>query len=222
MKWFQRKPEKQISPQEPLATSQTPTKSEELYLLLLRPSISKIFENPSDKIPINADSIMTSFGMYSSQGMPKHALERIPILCVTENGSVGYTTPMRLDLFLCLHQLAKSATPPIDFPLGLFENRDVLVITKGLYYVRLFHNAVNAAMQNFKDGADEFLASKIIYSSTTIDEGAMTNLRRLEATAKHLLTPEPSTPPKLPPNIIDGWQHDFLEPLFTRVKEKIQ
>lgn len=52
----------------------------------------------------------------------------------------------------------------------------------------------------------------------------MTNLRRLEATAKYLLTPvtpEPMTLPKLPPEIASGW-HEFLDPIFKRAKETKQ
>jgi hypothetical protein len=168
---------------------------------------------------------MTSYGLYNTKGLNKHALERLPILCVSENGSVGYTFPMRLDLHLCLHQLATNSNPPIDFPLGLFTNRDVMIISKGLYTVQLFHNTPQDAIKALKHGTDEFLASLIIYASTTIHEGAMTNLRRLEATAKHLLTsisPKTTTLPKLPPEIASGWQHDFLEPIFKRAKEARQ
>ena len=233
MKWFHRKTQKQTTRNEPMASAKTESQSsdtiksepQELLLLLLRPSISKIFESPSDSLPMDADVIMTSFGMYSAKGMNKHALERLPILCVSESCSVGYTFPMRLDLQLCLHQLATNSKSPIDYPPGLFTNRDVIVVTEGLYTVRLFHNDVKDALKTLEHGTDELLASKIIYASTTIDEGTITNLRRLEATAKHLLTlvtPEPTTPPKLPPEIVSGWQHDFLEPIFKHARETRQ
>jgi len=194
---------------------------QELLLLLLRPSLSKIFESPSDNSPIDADGLETCYGVYTTKGMPKQALERLPTLCVSENVSVGYTIPMRLDLQLCLHQLASDANPSIDFPLGLFTNRDVMVISKGLYTVQLWHNTPQGAIKALNTELNEFLASKIIYACTTTDEGAMNNLRRLEATAKHLLSsidPKTNTLPKLPPEIASGWQHDFLEPIFKRAK----
>lgn len=148
MRWFQRKTQKQTAHTEPLAsvkTSTTGTQSsdknksepEELLLLLLRPSLPKIFEDPPGNSFIDADAIMTSFGMYSVKGMDKHVLERLPILSVSESCSVGYTIPMRLDLQLCLHQLATSSNPPIDYPLRLFTDRDVIVVTDGLYTVML-------------------------------------------------------------------------------------
>lgn len=74
-------------------------------------------------------------------------------------------------------------------------------------------------MSAIGDETNEFPACKIIYAGTTVDEGYMTNLRRLEATAQYLLTPEPTTPPKLPPEIANEWLHDFLEPVFKRARE---
>ena len=221
---------------EPLTSEKIPTierqsfdinksESQELLLLLLRPSLSKIFVIPSDNPPIDADGISTNYGMHNTKGINKHALERLPTLCVSENGSVGYTIPMRLDLQLCLQQLASDANPPIDFPLGLFTNRDVIVISKGLYTVQLWHNTPKGAIKALNTKLNEFLASKIIYACTTIDEGAMTNLRRLEATAQHLLasiSPKTTTPPKLSAEIASGWQHDFLGPIFKRAKEVIK
>jgi len=198
---------------------------QELLLLLLRPSISKIFESPSDNSPIDADAIMTSSGMYDAKGMNKHALQRLPILCVSENGSVGYTIPMRLDLLLCLDQLASNANPPIDYPLGLFTNRDVIIVSEAVYTVQLFHNTPQDAIKALEHGTDEFPASLIIYASTTIDEETMTNLRRLEATARYLLTsisPKTTTLPKLPPEVASGWHYDFLDPIFRRAKEARQ
>jgi hypothetical protein len=221
MKWFQRNSKIQTDSREHPTADRTPKDNNELTLLLLRPSLVDLFINKSENVPIDADVICTSSGMVSTQGMPKWAIERIPVLGVTETGIVGYTFPMRLDIHLRLHELAKSSKTPIEFPYGLFTNRDVLVVTQGYYYVLLFHHTANAAMQNLKDGAGEFPASKIIYCSTTIDEGAMINLRRLEATAEKLLTPEPATLPKLPAELIDGWKQDFLGPIFEHVKEKL-
>lgn len=202
------------------APQQAPA-SQELLLLLLRPSLSEIFVIPPDNPLIDADGVITNYGMYKTKGINKHALERLPMLCVSENGSVGYTIPMRLDLQLCLHQLASNANPPIDFPLGLFTNRDVIVVSRGLYTVTLWHNNPQGAMKALNTELNESLASKIIYSATTTDKGMMVNLRRLEATAKHLLSsknPETNTFSKLPPDIASGWQHDFLEPIFKRAK----
>jgi len=195
-----------------------------LLLLLIRPSIPQIFENQPDSPLINADVIMTNYGMYTAKGINKHLVERLPMLCISESCHVGYTIPMILDLRLCLGQLAEAFNPPIDYPLGLFTNRDVIVITEGLYTVQLFHYNAQKALEALEHGSDEFHASKIVYAATLTDEVGMTNLRRLEATAKHLLppiAPEPTTFPKLPPEIISDWQHDFLEPLFKHIKEGI-
>ena len=197
---------------------------EEPHLLLLRPSISEIFVFPSNSPPIDADVAKTASGLYPTKEMNKHVLESLSILCVSENGSVGYTIPMRFDLILCLEKLATSGSPPIDFPYGLFTNRDVIVVTRGFYTVQLLRNFPEEVIGILGHGGtvtDSFLASKIIYASTTTDVENMTNLRRLEATAKHLLTsisPKTTTLPKLPPEIASGWQHDFLEPIFKRAK----
>jgi hypothetical protein len=68
-------------------------------------------------------------------------------------------------------------------PYGLFTNRDVIVVAEGLYTVRLFHKTPEDALEHL--GTNESLASNIIYASTTINEEVRTNLRRLEAMAKH-------------------------------------
>jgi len=233
MKWFQRKTQKRTTRDEPLADAKTESQSSDvnqsehqnLLLLLLRPSISKIFESPPDSSLIEADVIMTSFGMYSAKGITKHHLERLPILSFSESCNAGYTFPMRLDLQLCLHQLTTTANPPIDYPLGLFTDRDVIVVADGAYTVRLLHNNPNDALRTMLQENEEFLASNIIYASTTTDEGTMTNVRRLEATARHLLSSvahESATLPKLPREIASRWQHDFLEPIFKRARETRQ
>ena len=193
-----------------------------LFLLLIRPSLPKIFEDPPDKSLVDADVIMTSFGMYNAFGMNKHDLERIPTLGVSESGHVGYTIPMRSDLQLCLHQLVTEAEPPIDYPLGLFTNRDVIIVVDGLYTVMQMYHDAGRAMRHIEDETNEFLASKIIWAGTTINEGDMSNLRRLEATAEDLLTPEPAIPPKLSPEIASDLMHYFLEPIFKHVREKLE
>ncbi|MFX1539001.1 MAG: hypothetical protein ACFFDI_32865 [Promethearchaeota archaeon] len=219
MKWFQRKTKKQAVP---VSENQDSGTDESirlgLFLLLIRPSLSKIFENPPENTPIDGDAIMTSFGTYKAEGINEHSLERIPTLCVTESGHVGYTIPMRLDLQLCLQQLTTNLKCN-EYPLGLFTDRDVLVVADGLYKViQLYHNT-GAAMRVIEDATNEFPASKLIWAGTTTEKENMENLRRLEATAKHLLTPEPKTTPKLPTEIADDWLHDFLEPIFQHAKE---
>jgi hypothetical protein len=162
--------------------------------------------------------IMTSFGMYNTKGMNKHGLEGLPILCVSESGNVGYTVAMRLGIQLCLQQMTTAFNPPIDYPLGLFTNRDVIIIAEGLYKVMLMHHNAKAAMRAIGDETNEFSASKIVYTGTTTDKVNINNFGRLEAAAKQLLTPEPTTPPK----IDSDWQNDFLEPIFKLAREKIR
>lgn len=215
MNWLHRKTKSHDVP----TTKQS--EPSELTLLLIRPSISKIFGSPSETSLVSADAIATSSGMYNAQGINRYALERIPILCVTESTKVAYTIPMRLDLFLCLEKLASNLKPPVDIPIPFFENCDVVIVTGGLYTVRLFHKNPQDALRSMEDGTEEFVASKIVYSSCTTDEGFITNLRRLEATAKHVISsvsPETTTLPNLPPEVANVWQHDFLEPIFKRAK----
>lgn len=193
-------------------------------LLLLRPSLPKIFEDSSDSSPVDADVIQVNSGLYNAKGMIRHMLERFPILCISETGNIGYTIPMRLDLMLCLEKLASSANPPIDFPLGLFTNRDVMMITEGLYNVLLLRNPREETMKILGRGGivtHTIPASRIVYYCTTVDEGVMTNHRRLEATAEHLLSlrdPTTNAFAKLSPDIVIEWQHDFLEPIFNRAR----
>jgi len=200
------------------------TETKELLLLLLRPSISKIFltENTDDNSPIDADVIINQFGIWGASAVNKHMIERLPILCISESATVGYTFPMILDLRLLLGQVAHDANPPIDYPLGLFTNRDVMVFSDGMYTIQLCHYDLQKALIYDTMGKGNFQATHLIYASTVTEEGMMENLRRLEATAKTLLTPttpEPTTLPKLPSEIINGWQHGFLEPLFKHVRE---
>jgi hypothetical protein len=197
---------------------------EGFLLLLLRPSLLKIFDTSTDNSPIDADVIRAGTGLLMTKGMTKYALERLTITCVSEFGSAGYTLPMRLDLLICLERLASSSRPRIDFPVGLFTNRDVMIITKGLYSVQLFRTPTKKAkktLDNVGILVDTFPAPQIVYSCTTVDEGTMTNLRRLEATANHLLAstdPTVTIFPKLPHDIAGGWQHGFLEPIFQRAR----
>lgn len=197
-------------------------KPHELRMLLLRPSISKIFlpENKDDAF-IDADAIITSFGMFDAKSMKKWVIERIPILYVSESATLGYTFPMRLDLHLCLKELAEKSKGLIDFPLGLFTDRDVIVVSDGIYTVDIGYRNPQEAARASNHGMGNFEASHLVYYCTTTEEGMMKNLRRLEATARYLLAPEPTTPPTLPPEIIDGWQHNFLEPIFERVKKNL-
>lgn len=202
----------------------------DLTLLLLRPSISNIFAEPEEKSLIDPDVVISNFGIYKSNEFTKHVLERLPILCINESCYVGYTLAMRFDLRLCLHQLANNANPPIEYPLGLFTNRDVIIVMDGLYTVRLGHTKNGIVRDNgnrespdsqqpiITTMAEEFSASQIIYSATVIDEEIMTNLRRLEATAEQLLTPKLTALPRLPSEIITEWQNDFLAPIFKRAK----
>jgi len=231
MKWFQRKTQKQVTKNEPDAktpiaegqSSHVESEPQELLLLLLKPSVSKIFESPTDNSLINAAAIMTSFGMHGVQGISKHQIERLPVLFVSESGRVGYTIPMRLDLQLWLHQSATNANPPIDYPLGLFTNCDVIMVVDGFYTVRLFHSDPNIALRTMEQGNEEFVAPHIAYVGTTIDEGTLTSLRTLETTAKQLLssvTPESSTLSKLPQLPLEI--HDFLKPIFKRAGEVIR
>jgi hypothetical protein len=196
-----------------------------LILLLIRPSISKIFESPPDNALLDADGIITSLGPYYAREINKHSLERIPTLCVSESGHVGYAIPMRLDLRLWLYQLTTASKSHIDYPLGLFTKRDVIMVADGSYTVMLTYNNDVDAMRHIIDKHNEFPASKIVHASTTIDEWSINNLRRLEATAETLLNhgaPGETTLPRLPPEIVGDWLHDFLEPIFNHVKEKMK
>jgi hypothetical protein len=201
---------------------------QELLLLLVRPSLSRIFETPSDNSPIDADVILTGSGFYDTKGVNKHVLERLPILCVSETESIGYTFSTRLDLMLCLEDLASKVSPPVDHPLELFINRDVLIISEGFYSVQLFRNLPPETMKILGHGGiktENFRTSRIIYTCSTVNKRAMTDLRTLEATAQHLLdsmSPETSELPKLPREIASGWYHDFLDPIFKRAKEIMQ
>jgi hypothetical protein len=232
MRWFQRKTQKQPTKNEPdvktpISEGESPhvekAEPQELLLLLLRPSISKIFESPTDNSLIDAAAIMTSFGMHGVEGINKHQIERLPMLFVSESGRVGYTVPMRLDLQVLLHQLATRADPPIDYPFGLFTNCDVIMVVDGFYTVRLFHSDADVALTTWKKGNEEFVAPHIAYMGTTTDEETLTSLRRLETTAKQLLSSTASHSgtlsklPQLPPEI-----HDFLKPIFKRAEEVIR
>lgn len=200
-------------------------KPQELLLLLIRPSLSRIFESSPDGSPIDADVILTGSGFYDTKGVNKHVLERLSILCVSGTENIGYAFPTRLDLMLCLEDLASKVSPPVDHPLELFINRDVMVISEGSYSVQLFRNLPAETMKILGHGTiktDNFCTSRIIYTCSTINERAMSNLRTLETTAQHLLdsmSPETSILPKLPYEIASGWYHDLLDPIFKRAKE---
>jgi hypothetical protein len=231
MKWFQSKTERPATKNEPDAktpvsesqSSHAKSEPQELILLLLRPSIVKIFESPPDNSLIDAAAIMTSFGMYSVEGINKHQIQRLPVLFVSESGRVGYTLPMRLDLLLGLKELATNANPPIDFPFGLFRNCDVIMVANGFYTVMLFHSDANVALKTMEQGNEEFVAPHIAYFGMTNDEGTLTSLRRLETAAKQLLSTVASESttlsklPQLPPDI-----YDFLKPIFKRAGEVIR
>lgn len=197
----------------------------ELLLLLIRPSLSKIFETSPDNSPIDADVILTGSGFYDTKGVNKHVLERLSIFCVSETESIGYAFPTRLDLILCLEDLASKVSPPVSHPLELFINRDVMVVSEGFYSVQLFYNLPPETMKIFGHGAiktDNFCTSRIIYTCSTVNTRAMSNLRTLEVTAQRLLnsmSPNTSTLPKLPHEITSGWYHDLLDPIFKRAKE---
>jgi len=231
MKWFQRKTQRQATKNEADAKTtasedrgpHVKSTLQELFLLLLRPSISKIFESPPDSSLIDAAAIMTSFGVHRVQGINKHQIERLPVLLVTESGRAGHTFSMRLDLQVLLHQLATRANPPIDYPLGLFTNCDVIMVGDGFYSVRLFQSEADIALSILQTGTELFTAPHIGYMGTTTDEGTLTSLRRLEANAKEFLPSEVSysdtslTLRQLPPQI-----YDFLKPIFKRAGEVIR
>jgi len=231
MKWFQRKTQRKATKDEPDAKTtgledqrpQARSTFQELFLLLLRPSISKIFETPPDSPPIDAVAIMTSFGVHRVQGINKHQIERLPVLLVTESGKAGHVFSMRLELQVVLHQLATRANPPIDYPLGLFANCDVIMVGDGFYSVRLFQSEADIALPIFETGTELFTAPRIGYMGTTTDEATLASLRRLEANAKEFLPSEVSysdtsfTLRQLPPQI-----YDFLKPIFKRAGEVIR
>ena len=95
---------------------------------------------------------------------------------------------MRLDVQVLLHQLATRADPPIDYPLGLFTNCDVIMVVDRSYNVRLLYGDPEVALEKWKQGNTEFVAPHIAYMGTTTDEGTLINLRRLETAAKQLLS----------------------------------
>lgn len=198
---------------------------QELLLLLIRPSLTKIFESPPDNSTIDADVILTGFGFRNVKGVNKHFLERLSILCVSETENIGYAFPTRLDLMLCLDDLTSKVNPPVNHPLDLFVNRDVMVIAEGFYSVQLFRNPPREVMNILGHGTiktDSLRTSRIIYSCTTVNERAMNDLRTLEATTQQLLdsmSSNASALPKLPYEITKGWYHDFLDPIFKRAKE---
>lgn len=231
MKWFQRKSQRQPTKNEPraqttLPEAQSPTARstfQELFLLLLRPSVPKIFESAPDTSLMDAAAIMTSFGVHRVQGMNKHQIEGVPVLLVTESGKAGHVFSMRLELQVLLHQLATRANPPIDYPHGLFTNCDVIMVGDYFYSVRLFRSEVDIAHPIFQTGTELFTAPHIGYMGTTTDEATLTSLRRLEANAKEFLPSEVSysdtslTLRQLPPQI-----YDFLKPIFKRAGEVIR
>jgi hypothetical protein len=198
---------------------------QELLLLLIRPSLTKIFESPPDNSTIDADVILTVSGFHNVKGVNKHILERLSIPCVSEKESVGYAFPTRLDLMQSLDNLVSKVSPPVDHPLELFVNRDVMIIAEGFYSTQLFHHPPQEVMNILGHGAiktGDFRTSRIVYSCTTVNERAMSDLRTLEITAQRLLdsmSPRASVLPKLPDEIARGWYHDFLDPIFKRAKE---
>jgi hypothetical protein len=197
---------------------------QELLLLLIRPSLTRIFESPPDNSTIDADVIFTGYGFRNVKGVNRHVLERLSILCVSETENVGYAFPTRLDLMFSLDTLISKVSPPVNHPLELFVNRDVMVIAEGFYNVQLFLHPPQEVMNILGHGSiktGNFYTSRLIYSCTTVNEKAMSDLRTLEATAQRLLdsmSPSASMSPKLPNEIARGWYHDFLDPIFKRAK----
>lgn len=208
----------------PAADIRFPT-HQELLLLLVRPSLAKIFESPPDNSTIDADVILTGMGFQNVKGLNKHVLERLSILCVSETERIGYAFPTRLDLMLSLDNLVSKVNPPANHPLELFVNRDVMVIAEGFYSVQLFNNPSPEVKQVLRHGvlkAGSLRTSRIIYGCTTVNTKAMNDLRILETTAQRLLdsmSPDATTLPKFPVEITSGWYHDLLDPIFRRAKE---
>lgn len=219
MNWLFQKKTPQSGVIEFRSSNTKESEPKKLFLLLINPSLLEIFAAPPDNTLVDADVAMTSSGMFNVQGKNLYLFRRLPVLCIGNDYQVGYTIPMILDLQIWLHKMAEGINPPINYPEGLFINRDALIVTDGIYTVRLFHNDVSKALKAQRNGNDEFPASHIIYSGTTTDEENISNLRKLEADVTKLLTPTPSSPPKLPPEL--GWEQ-FLEPIFNHVKEVMQ
>ena len=241
MKWFQGERQRKNhheslasvpSPKDESKNANIDTESEstELALLFVRPSISKIFESPPDKSLINADFIETSHGTYSAIGMNEHQLELIPILAVSERCGVGYALATRLDLQYYLHKLVTDSKATIDYPLGLFTNRDVIMITVGSYVVmQTFQNA-SAAMNAIEEPLNEFRASRICYAATTTNKENINNLRCLAAEAQEVVLQGgivilPHIVPQdgiliSPHTVTKDWQPNFLEPIFKHAREK--
>jgi hypothetical protein len=199
---------------------------QELLLLLIRPSLRKIFESPPDNSVIDADVILTGSGFHDVKGVNKYVLEQLPILCVSETESIGYTSATRLDLILSVQDIVSKVKPPLDHPLELFINRDVMIISEGSYNVQLFRSPPEITKIIGHGGikTDNFRTSRIIYVCSTVNQRAMSDLRTLEDTAQRLLdamSPNTSTLPKLPYEIANGWYHDLLDPIFKRAKELV-
>jgi hypothetical protein len=198
----------------------------ELLLLLIRPSLRKIFESPTDDSVIDADVIQTGSGYYDVKGVNKHFLQQLPILSVSETESVGYAFPTRLDLIDSIKDIVSQVKPPVVHPLDVFSNRDVMIISEGSYNVQLFQNPSAEVQKILKRRTGMrtgyFRTCRIIYVCSTVNQTAMNDLRTLESTAQRLLdsmSPDATAMPKLPTEIVSGWYHDFLDPIFKRAKE---
>lgn len=212
-----------------------------MELLLVRPFLEDIFSEGSDSTYLPAcgvqrdssNNILHPKSIYLSgeNGIEKvddlmiGMLDPLFILAIHESGRACYRRPTRLDLQKVIYDsatyLGMKDSPPVSF----FKGRDILVFSDGEYTCRLMFADIGMALLYRNEPYNEFIVPQLIYAATWIEDGDRENLRRLEATAFHLLEPykdiKHSVGIKELPKLPKDWQKGFVKPMFKDVKERL-
>lgn len=209
----------------------------ELAMLLIRPYLTNIFSSDItlsldrfgtelDSMGVSVFYVMTKHGIQSIKRNNINWLHMFPILCISENGRVGYTFTMRLDLQIWLKEILKHSGFSIsDFP-KYFKDHDVIFVADGAYTNRLFYNDQNIALKIRSDGfTNELNIADIAYCATVNDDRVIANLRTIEDNAKSILFERKKDKerkqieelPQLPFHL-----YSDLKPIFNRARESIK
>jgi hypothetical protein len=215
----------------------TLVKKNELLMLLIRPNLVNIFSNNSDVVldrfgaeldraGVLAFYIMTKHGIQPIQRNDLNWLHMFPILFITDNGRIGYTITMRLDMQIFLNQILKHSGFTMAVYPQYFKDNDVIFIADGIYTNRLSYSDQNTALKIRNDGfTSELNTANIVYSATTAELKVMASLRRIEAAAELILFEHKKDPAKKQIEELPKLPFDLYSDLsfcFDRARDSIK
>jgi len=213
----------------------------ELLMLLVRPSLVKVFSRDSNDIleefkeKLNSLNVFTFFVLVKGRFIAVetnniNGLNMVPVLTVSESGHIGYVYVFRLILQNYLQSYMNNITEAPIEATEFFGCHDIIMVSNGIDIVRVFFDDQNVLLQLMQFGfPNEFKVPDIFYFATVADN-VTPYLRELEDVSKLILSKykdnkEPvqvSELPKLPFEVYDKWNKLFLKSIFGRARKSIE